>query len=99
MYLAVIVGAYFLPSIVAKSRKKVNTGSIFVLNLFLGWTLLGWVVALVWAVAKDNGPTATAGQSNLPPEKRYDTKKTLLIIGASVVGLIILGFVTMSFSY
>jgi hypothetical protein len=30
-----------------------NKGAIFVLNLFLGWTLIGWVVALVWAVSED----------------------------------------------
>jgi hypothetical protein len=44
---------YFLPSLVAYRRKKKNAVSIFVVNLFLGWTLVGWVVALAWAVAKD----------------------------------------------
>ena len=42
---------YFLPSIVG--RHKINAEAIFVLNFFLGWTLIGWVAALVWAVAKD----------------------------------------------
>lgn len=28
------------------------TAAIFVVNLFLGWTLIGWVVALAWAVTK-----------------------------------------------
>jgi Superinfection immunity protein len=37
---------YFLPSIVALARSKRNTLPIFLLNLFLGWTLVGWVVAL-----------------------------------------------------
>ncbi|MFQ5882888.1 MAG: superinfection immunity protein [Candidatus Methylomirabilales bacterium] len=44
---------YFIPSIVGTVRDKRNIGAIFVLNIFLGWTLIGWVVALVWAVAKD----------------------------------------------
>lgn len=50
-----IIGAifYFLPSLIAQHRHKKNLGAIVVLNLFLGWTLLGWVVALVWASAKD----------------------------------------------
>lgn len=39
---------YFIPSIVG-SRKK-NSGAIIALNLLLGWTLIGWVVALVWAL-------------------------------------------------
>jgi hypothetical protein len=44
---------YFLPSIIALARSKRNILSIFLLNLFLGWTFIGWVVALVWAVKVD----------------------------------------------
>lgn len=44
---------YLLPTTIAIIRRRTNTGAIFVLNLFLGWTLVGWVVALVWAVATD----------------------------------------------
>ncbi len=45
---------YLLPTTIAIIRKRTNTMAIFVLNLFLGWTLIGWVVALVWAVATDS---------------------------------------------
>jgi hypothetical protein len=44
---------YFLPTIVALVRHKRNTLSIFLLNLFLGWTLVGWIIALVWASTVD----------------------------------------------
>jgi hypothetical protein len=44
---------YFLPSIVALARSKRDTAAIVLLNLFLGWTVIGWVVALVWAVKTD----------------------------------------------
>jgi len=44
---------YFLPTIGAIGAKKRNTSAIFVLNLFLGWTFLGWIIALVWAACKD----------------------------------------------
>lgn len=40
---------YFLPTIVALSRSHHNIGSILVVNLFFGWTLLGWVVSLSMA--------------------------------------------------
>lgn len=40
---------YFIPSFVAHSREHKNKTSILVLNIFLGWTFLGWVTALVWA--------------------------------------------------
>jgi len=42
---------YFLPAIIG--RKKKNATAICVLNLFLGWTFFGWLVALVWSVMKD----------------------------------------------
>jgi hypothetical protein len=43
---------YFTPTFVAVNKKHRNTSSIFVLNLFLGFTLLFWVIALVWAYHK-----------------------------------------------
>ena len=46
---ALVLGIYFLPDWIAQSRGHPNRGSIFVLNLFLGWTFLGWVAALIWA--------------------------------------------------
>lgn len=50
MFFAVL---YFSPSIVAYQKKKVNLNSIFVVNFFLGWTLIGWVITLAWALAVD----------------------------------------------
>jgi hypothetical protein len=44
---------YFLPSILALARNKRDTTAIVLLNFFLGWTMIGWVVALVWAVKTD----------------------------------------------
>jgi len=43
---------YFVPTIVAYSRRHRNTLAIFILNLFAGYTLFGWVVAMIWAVYK-----------------------------------------------
>lgn len=45
------IGIYFIPSIVGYNKRNAN--AICLLNLFLGWTFVGWVLALVWAVAKD----------------------------------------------
>jgi hypothetical protein len=44
---------YFLPAILAFARNKRDTTSILLLNLFLGWTFVGWVIALVWALKQD----------------------------------------------
>lgn len=53
MVMGVGVGMYFIPTIAGFIRNKSNKMAILILNLFLGWTLLGWVVALVWAFTKD----------------------------------------------
>jgi hypothetical protein len=44
---------YFLPAIIAFGRSKRDAVYIFVVNLFLGWTAIGWVIALVWALKQD----------------------------------------------
>jgi hypothetical protein len=57
---------YFLPSIIG--RHKANATAIFMLNLFLGWTFLGWVVALVWACTQDSAMEQLARERmNMPP--------------------------------
>jgi 4-amino-4-deoxy-L-arabinose transferase-like glycosyltransferase len=43
---------YFIPTVVAMSKNHRNTGAIFTLNFLLGWSVIGWVVALVWANTK-----------------------------------------------
>jgi hypothetical protein len=44
---------YFLPSIIALARNKRDITAIVLLNFFLGWTMIGWIVALIWAVKTD----------------------------------------------
>lgn len=44
--LVVVVLGYFFPTIIAASRSHHQTGMVAVLNIFLGWTFIGWVVAL-----------------------------------------------------
>jgi len=46
---ALAIAAYFVPVIVAWARHVPNRGSVTVINVFLGWTLIGWVVALAMA--------------------------------------------------
>ena len=41
--------AYWIPTIIALVRGVPNKGSVIVINLFLGWTIIGWVVALAMA--------------------------------------------------
>lgn len=60
MVLVVGVLVYFLPAIIAKRRKHVNARAILVLDFFLGWTVLGWIGALVWAMTSNVQPGSAA---------------------------------------
>ena len=77
----VLVGLYFLPTIIAFRRHVPNAGSVAVINTFLGWSLIGWVVSLAMASrsappAVVFAPVVNAGSSSpsvpaLPPAGWY----------------------------
>jgi hypothetical protein len=50
-FILLAILAYFLPSIIGHNKR--SAAGIFLLNLFLGWTFIGWIVALLWACASD----------------------------------------------
>ena len=56
---------YFIPAIIASARALPNQGSVWVINIFLGWTFIGWVVALAMAVAGKRPST------QFPPPAAY----------------------------
>ena len=47
---------YWLPTIVAIARHTPSALGVAVLNFFFGWTVIGWILALVWALAAHNSP-------------------------------------------
>jgi hypothetical protein len=55
-FVVLFCGIYFLPFVIAKVRGLPNRDSIFTLNLFLGWTIIGWAVAGALSVASDSEP-------------------------------------------
>jgi len=46
----ICLGVYLIPTIIAFARKVPSTLSVAVLNIFLGWSIIGFVVALVWSL-------------------------------------------------
>jgi hypothetical protein len=51
MHLLIFVfGLYFLPAIVAAARHTHNSTAILLVNIFLGWTIIGWFVAFLMAI-------------------------------------------------
>ncbi len=52
LVVSICVGAfiYFIPALNARGKNRAP--AIFVLNLFLGWTIIGWVGALIWSMCE-----------------------------------------------
>ena len=56
---------YFLPSLIGRDKK--DALGIFLVNFLLGWTLIGWVGALVWAFTNPSPTAMAAKQSACSP--------------------------------
>jgi hypothetical protein len=54
LFTLLVIVTYFLPTIVATIRNHPNALPICLLNFFLGWTLLGWLGALIWSALAIN---------------------------------------------
>lgn len=55
-FFLIIVGLiiYFIPTMVAYDNKKAST--VFLVNLFFGWTILGWIISLILAFSDRKDP-------------------------------------------
>jgi len=59
IFLLIVGGiVYFIPWFIAYGSDHRQSVAIFALNLLLGWTLIGWVGALIWALIKPAPPPA-----------------------------------------
>lgn len=65
--------AYFLPSIIAFERSHTNATPIFCINLLLGWLVVPWVGALVWALMRDR--SAELIEQQLERDRRVEYTK------------------------
>lgn len=52
------IALYWLPTIVALSRKAQKTTAVVIVNLLLTWTVIGWFVALWMAATSPRRPGA-----------------------------------------
>lgn len=46
----ILLAVYFIPTFIAFVRGHDHRMVILLLNLFLGWTAIGWIFALIWSV-------------------------------------------------
>lgn len=51
------VALYFVPTMIAVGRKHHQLMPIVAINFFLGWLLIGWVVALAMSLSARREPT------------------------------------------
>jgi len=63
------VGMYFLPAIIGWNKR--SSGGILLLNLFLGWTVIGWIIALIWAITSDPAATHVVVYPTAPAQPAY----------------------------
>lgn len=61
--IAIGVLLLFLPAIIANIRDCVDRTAILLINLFFGLTIIGWFVALIWAIT---------GQTVAAQRKKYE---------------------------
>lgn len=55
--------SYFLPTIVASFRSAKRRALIFAINLVFGWTIIGWIATLIWAMTRPAQPQSKAADS------------------------------------
>lgn len=64
LYIALMLFIYFLPSMIAIQRSHKNLIGVILVNFLLGWTMIGWVVAIVWAFLRNESEDkASANQT------------------------------------
>ena len=74
LFLLLIVpalGIHFLPAIISGVRHTRNFGWILVVNIFLAWTVIGWIIALVWACLDQ--PSYLPPPGPYPPYPPYNS--------------------------
>lgn len=80
-YLLVSLLLYFFPFIISIFTRN-RTASVFVMNLFLGWTVIGWVWALVWSITPNNDKSditlLSKSLGNSSPNEQPDKQSSLL---------------------
>jgi len=68
--LVLLILLYFVPSIIALIRLHQDFFLILFVNILLGWTFLGWILTLAWAIFGGHQP-------NYPGRRKYDVMQRL----------------------
>ena len=55
-FILFLIAMYWLPTLIAIVRQTHSALGVAMINFFLGWTVIGWFLALFWALAAHSGP-------------------------------------------
>ncbi len=66
LFLTLSLALYFVPALLASSRNHPRSQAIWVVNVLVGWTVVGWVVCLVWALSEPRLPMPTMPRQRYP---------------------------------
>jgi hypothetical protein len=66
----VVLAIHFLPTWFAGRRNAEHYWWIFAANLFLGWTIIGWVAVLIWALNARSRQPQPASIGFFPGDRR-----------------------------
>lgn len=80
-----LVVAYFIPTVVAANRSHSRQGAVLALNALAGWTVVGWVAALIWALAGACRPKEATGLGAL-----RSLAVLVLVLGAMAGGAVLI---------
>ena len=61
-YLIIIAILYFVPTVIALLRRH-RTMQVLLVNLFFGWSVIGWIIALIMAFGSDKATNVTVVQT------------------------------------
>lgn len=53
LVIVLCIAVYFIPTVIAFMKQRTNKVSILLVNIFFGWSFIGWFIALIWAVNTD----------------------------------------------
>lgn len=69
LFSKLFISLYFLPYLTANKKNHLQTRAIYILNIVAGWTILAWILALIWANTESKAQTAL--QSNADELRKF----------------------------
>jgi hypothetical protein len=61
-FIFVAIPIYLMPSAIAHTRRHKNLVPILLVNIIFGWTIIGWVIALIWSFTSNVNSVPLAEQ-------------------------------------